>query len=113
MGKQVLGGAESRAEQRIMGTHKGRTSKTSLGKNFKEEIFKCGSQKRLQIARGYLRSIKKYVKSYLLVPQSIQKEREMSQSKIIKMLKYWFGQISLKRSFYKYNYLIRQTEEVL
>lgn len=46
---------QSQGLSSLIGAHKGRTSKTNLGQNFKEEIFKCGSQKRLEIARGYLR----------------------------------------------------------
>lgn len=38
-GKYILRGTEAGTEQGLVGTRKGRTSKTSVGQNFKEEIF--------------------------------------------------------------------------
>lgn len=53
--KYILRGTEAGTEQSLVETRKGRTSKTSVGQNFKEEIFKCGSQKRSEMARSYFR----------------------------------------------------------
>lgn len=52
--KYILRGTEAGTEQSLVETHKGRTSKTSVGQNFKE-ISKCGSQKRSEMARSYFR----------------------------------------------------------
>lgn len=103
-------GAESKTEQKIVGIHKGRLPK-SLGQNLKRDFSSVGLWRGAEIARGHLRSRRKYVKSYLLVPQSTQRKRESAPP----VQDYKKAEISVwkkspwKEVFPNIHYLSRQT----